>query len=269
MRRYAALIVLAACSKHAPPPPALLNPPPPPPAPAVQRAHATPPIAPGERRLGQLDIDLAAPPDTTILSLPGGASLTWNGCAIAINAHPLTGEPRTHHRVGTFDVDCVTQPLERDMKGNETKPSSPTCLAVCEHMHAVPGSTAEEHYPTEPPVLELEVMGPFSGTTGERLWRDGTVQYYGPACAVWRGARGQLPRANVEQLLGGLDAGGFFTYVESDDGGRCSDAAIIRITVRDGVREHTLMFDSCSREELSAFAVQLFNSLGENPCSSS
>lgn len=142
-----------------------------------------------------------------------------------------------------------------------------------EHLPAPPPAppvavTAEERFPAEPPVLEVETSGGIAGTSqGERVWRDGTIRYVGSECRSGSGARGQLPRESVEALLRELESGGFFAYThDATKYPPCPDSFGDTITVRSGGREHTISYDRCSRPELERFGRRLTAVLGKNPC---
>jgi hypothetical protein len=278
MRGWAStMILMAACANHEPPlppvppqpprdePPTLANLPPPPPAPQVP-PDARPPVGPGDVRLTRFDVDVAAPPGTKV-SAYGYAPTTevsWNGCSVDISARPATEQPRAHHRVGTLELDCTSR-----FPTDPNRPGSRDCLAVCEHMHAVPGGTANEEYPTELPVLEVVTSGGIVGSVrGERVWRDGTIQYYGSECPASRGVRGRLPREHVVTLLRELVAGGFFAYTHDlKKWPPCPDSFSDKVTVRTGGREHTIVYDRCSRApKLADFGERLTGALGKNPC---
>src|SRR4051812_45631403 len=70
----------------------------------------------------------------------------------------LQGGPRVVRPVGTFELACVAGPWAGNAM-DPLVPPDPKCLAICDHMTAVPGSTAEERYPTSPPVIETERQG--------------------------------------------------------------------------------------------------------------
>ena len=269
------LMVCVACSCREAPPPVLDDLPA---APAAvlegERTVARPPVKDGEVRLTALDIDMPLPPDASVRRDSAGAFLNWTGCAVYVSVagHAPSPEllhgPRVTRHVGTFDIECVAGPWARNAADPLLAPDA-RCLAVCDRMRPVPGGTAEEQYPTDPPVIELEASGGFGGRhRGTLVWRDGTTQFYGSGCPAWRGRRATLPAARVEALLRSLDGGGFFAYHhDASKWPHCSDAIHETITARLGDKHNSISFEECSRRELALFAQRLDQAIGRNPCS--
>jgi hypothetical protein len=238
---------------------------------AVERTIDRPPVRAGETRIAQFDIDVALPSDATVYERSGVADLLWSGCWVQITptltpeVPQLEGGPRVVRRVGTFELACTAGPWARNAADPRTPPDR-KCLAICDHLTPVPRSTAQEPYPTDPPVIEIEYRGGFDGLEEDTLvWSDGTVQYSGSSCKTWRGSRATLAPARVAELLAAVERGGFFNYHRDDSAG-CSDAIYGAVTVRSGGLRNSLRFNQCDRSGLSTLVGNLQHEIGNNPC---
>lgn len=240
---------------------------------AAERTTTRPPVKAGDTRIAQFDIDVALPADAVVYQNFGSASILWSGCYVDVRPAllrpqpQLQGGPRVVRRVGTFELACVAGPWARNAMDPQVPPD-PKCLAICDHMTAVPGSTAEERYPTDPPVIESERQGGlFYRYEGMLVWRDGTVQYHGSKCRTWRGRRATLAPARVAAVLAAVEHGGFFAY-HRNDARSCSDAIYGTVTVRGAAGQNSLDVNECDRSGLSTFVHELEQAIGSNPCSS-
>lgn len=237
---------------------------------AAESTINRPPVRAGVTRLAQFDIDVALPPDATVYESSGSAYLLWSGCSVSVisTLRPVASKlkgPRVVRRVGALELACVAGPWARNAMDPQTPPDA-KCLAICDRMTPVPRSTAEERYPTVPPVIEIEHRGGFAPREeGTLVWSDGTVQYSGPSCKAWRGRRGTLAPERVAALLSAAERGGFFAY-HRDDSKNCVDSGYGTITIRKGSLRNSLRFDDCDSAGLSKFVSDLQQAIGRNPC---
>lgn len=276
---------VAACSSHDPPavtPPLspIVRPP------AVEASHdpaaETPPLPPVVRppaaesvhRLTQFDVDLELRNDTSIYYSTASASLNWPGCwvEVAVAGRPMSDllatAPRVARRVGTLDLVCVSGPWAGNAM-DKPRPPDPKCLEICDHMRPSPDGTAEDRYPAEPPVIELEMYGGMGGGRGgARVWSDGTIQFFGSRCPAWRGRRVAVPAKVATDLVQALDHRGFFTHPPANGPLGCTDAIFVKLTARDRDRRSSIESDECRSPELGRLAEDLQRALGPNPCSS-
>jgi hypothetical protein len=252
---------LGACDKRKTEAPAVAPPPAPPPdpTPVLAPLPALPPPAPGYFRIAYLDLDVKLAESTHPASASHGHVIYGGNCILSVYAELQPTGTDFDLDVGTLHTECMDE-------NNHGRPDRPnTCGAPCKTLTAVPGGTATDPYPHDPPVLELYFSSDFGDflSSGAHVWSDGTVQFYGPACTRWRGRRGTLTPARVAAILTAVERPG--TLVTKEPDGRCDEATSARLLVRSH-GDH--FFHACippqgKPPETIAIAVA---ALGPNPC---
>ncbi|MBL8620922.1 MAG: hypothetical protein JNK64_06445 [Myxococcales bacterium] len=214
------------------------------------RTYALPAPAPGFARIAAYDVDIqegACKPMVTVLRAYEG-----------LYAAMLAEQWKVEVTVGTLRLRCGGDPKDQ------------ACLAaLCATLRPVPGGSALEPYPTEAPTLELATAGGFAGFDqgGVVIYADGTVQYFGPACARWRGRRGQLTAPAMAALMATVDQSGFATLAESPKEEMvrlldCSDDVYASVSVRGTTRTV-----GCTRvKAIDDVAAAIRAAVFPNPC---
>ncbi len=229
----------------------------PPPVIEPARAIALPPVAPGHVRLAVLDVDVAVPDGATTIHYHNVSEVRWASCRVEIEPTWDAKQPR---KVGTLVLEC--------------RAKLPECAAACDTLTAVPGGTANDPYPSEPPAIELGEGGGNTGEIGEiaYVWMDGTVQFTGEKCERWRGRRGKLPPERVAALVDALDRGGVFRYQPpgSDEFNPCADVSGTWLSVRAHGKQVELATGLvCDKEDppiIGDSIAAVRSVLGDNPC---
>ena len=237
----------------------------------AERAIDRPPVKVGETRIAQFDVDVALPANATVYQSVGRAYVSWPRCSVEVipwlkkRTPQPPGGPLVGRRVGTLELACVAGRWS-DNAMHPSHAPDPRCLTICDHMTPVPGSTAEDRYPTDLPVIEIERQGGlFYREEATLVWSDGTVQYSGSKCRTWRGRRATLAPERVAALLAAVEHSGFFTYHPVVTMA-CSDAIYGTVTVRGAGRRTSLDFSQCDGTGLPAFVGDLQRAIGNNPC---
>jgi hypothetical protein len=228
----------------------------------VPIAHKKWPPAPvGFIRIEWLGIDVQSPHEgaweyaTDIDS----ASISWAGehgsCEQRLAVD--TRESPDRRIVGTLPLTCHV-----DGEG---------CGSRCGEIRPIRGGPAEEPYSTESPAIEIQSA--WSDRARDRsgllVWRDGTVQFYGPECSGYRGRRGQLSVERVRALIDALERGGLLTHQVARRKERrdpMCEHAVTLLTIRAATRNNSIV-STCEPDELTRSALSLVDQVvGRNPC---
>lgn len=226
-----------------------------PPLLALPPAELPAPAA-GYFRFPYYDLDVKLR-DVAHAELHGRNAVTFDhGCTLVVDAYhdaPL--------RIGTLEVQCQAAGRDRDDRVRSD------CEPSCKTLVAVPGSTAVEPYPPGPPVLELHSR-PTNGdriSRGAYVWSDGTVQFFGPTCARWRGRRGTLAPERVKEIVAALERTGVLGTLPSRS---CDEGTYAKIVVRAHGEDIPPYSFACTPDgspmprEITSVAA----ALGPNPC---
>jgi hypothetical protein len=226
---------------------------------APRVAAPWPAVPRGFVRIESLGVDVAVPrDDADVYEEIDWARISWDGergeCRLQV-APDTRGRP---------DRIAGTLPLACSVIGDG--------CGSCGEIRPIRGGPAEEPYPVEPPVVAI--TSAWSDRQQDRsglfAWRDGTVQFYGAACAGYRGRRGSLPAVRVAALVDALERGGLLDHQIATNGRAKSDPlcehSVTAFTLRSGARTNAMQW-TCAADALVSEAMSRVRAVvGPDPC---